>query len=97
MALPDDVVTWIHSHFDNADVDAAFEVLGSAIDQTGQAAGPRLVRCAAVGSRGDLARLALLVAGLRIDFRDVITSGEYELCGDKLVQVHDFNNPIADA
>jgi hypothetical protein len=97
MALPDDVVTWVHSHFANSDVDAALEILGSAVDQTGQAVGPRLVRCAAVGSGGDPARLALLVAGLRIDFRDVIASGEYELRGDKLVQVHDFNNPIADA
>lgn len=72
-------------------------MLESAVDESGELVGPRLIRCAAVGSRGDLERLALLVAQLRNDWRDVIVGGEYETRDGKLVQVHDFNHPIADA
>ena len=97
MSLPDDVVRWVSRHFSGGDVDAALATLGSAVDHTGEIVSPRLVRCAAVGSRGDLARLRLLVADLRIDWRDVIMGGEYEIRDGKPVQVHDFISPIADA
>ena len=97
MHLPDDVVSWVSRHFGAGDVESALALLGSAVDETGQPVGPRLIRCAAVGSRGDLERLRLLVADLRIDWRDVITAGEYEMREGKPVHVHDLNNPIADA
>jgi hypothetical protein len=97
MSLPDDVVRWVSRHFSGADVESALAMLGSAVDHTGELVGPRLARCAAVGSRGDLARLTLLVADLRIDWRNVIMGGEYEMREGKPVQVHDFNSPIADA
>jgi hypothetical protein len=94
MTLPKDVVRWVNRHFSGGDTEAALVMLESAVDHTGEIAGPRLLRCAAVGSRGDLARLSLLVADLRIDWRNVIESSEYEMRDGKLVQVHDFNQPI---
>lgn len=97
MSLPDDVVRWVSRHFNGNDVGAALATLGSAVDHTSALVSPRLVRCAAVGSRGDLTRLRRLVADLRNDWRDVIMSGEYELRDGKPVQVYDFNSPIADA
>jgi hypothetical protein len=97
MSLPDDVVRWVSRHFTGGDVESALVMLASAVDHTGELVAPRLLRCAAVGSRGDLARLKLLVADLRIDWRDVIMGGEYEMREGKPVQVHDFNSPIADA
>ncbi len=97
MSLPDDVVRWVSRHFSGGDVESALATLGSAVDHTGEFVSPRLARCAAVGSRGDLARLRLLVADLRTDWRDVIMDGEYEMRDGKPVRVHDFNGPIADA
>lgn len=96
MSLPEDILRWVNRHFSSTDVDPALELLESAVDHTGELVGPRLVRCAAVGSRGDLERLALLVAQLRNDWRDVIVGGEYEMRDGELIQVHDFNYPIAD-
>ena len=96
MPLSDDVVRWVNRHFRGNDVDFALAMLGSAVDHTGELVGPRLVRCAALGSRGDLARLERLVAELRTDWRDVIMAGEYEMRDGKPVRVHDLNNPIAD-
>jgi hypothetical protein len=95
MSLPDDVVRWVKSHF-GANVDSALTMLESAVDETGELVGPRLVRCAVVASRGDLKQLALLVAQLRTDWRDVIVSGEYELQGGELIQMRDLNYPIVD-
>jgi hypothetical protein len=95
--LPDDVVRWVRRHFKDGDVPAALATLGSALDNTGQIVSPRLARCAAVGSRGNLERLRVLVAELRTDWRDVIMSVEYEMRDGKPVRVHDFNSPIADA
>jgi hypothetical protein len=97
MSLPDDVVRWVNRHFSGEDVEAALATLDSAVDHSGTLVGPRLVRCAAVGSRGDLSRLRRLVVGLRTDWRDVIMGGEYEMRDGKPVQVYDFNDPIADA
>jgi hypothetical protein len=97
VSLPDDVVRWVSRHFSRGDVAAALATLGSAVDHTGELVSSRLVRCAAVGSRGNLDQLRHLVAELRTDWRDVIMGGEYEMRDGKLVQVHDFNSPIADA
>ena len=97
MALPDDVVRWVSRHFSGVDVAAALATLGSAVDQTGELVSPRLVRCAALGSHGNLEQLRLLVVDLRTDWRDVIMRGEYEMRDGKLVQVYDLNSPIADA
>jgi limonene-1,2-epoxide hydrolase len=95
MALPEDVVRWVTRQF-GGDVEPALAMLGSAVDQAGELVGPRLIRCAAVGSRGEFERLAALVAQLRNDWRDVIVAGEYEMRNGELIQVRDFNHPIAD-
>jgi len=97
MPLPDDVVMWVRRHFSGGDVESALATLGLAVDNTGELVSLRLLRCVAVGSRGNLGRLRLLVAEVRTDWRDVIVGGEYETRDGKSIQVHDFNNPIADA
>src|ERR1041384_8215645 len=82
-ALPPDVERWIGVHFAAADVDAARELLAGAVDHAGLAPETRLLRCAALGSRGDLAQLRYLVGLLRVDFRDVIMFGEYDVVDGK--------------
>jgi len=94
-ALPEDLERWIGAHFAATDVDAARELLAIAVDHAGAAPGARLLRCAAVGSRGDLAQLRYLVGLLQIDYRDVIMSGEYDVIGGKLTHVRNLNEPLA--
>ena len=95
MAIPEDVVAWLQDRFAAADADDALRLLESAVDHEGAPVSQRLMRCAAVGSRGDLQRLKALVNDLRVDWRDVIVAGEYESRDGALIRLHDFNNPIA--
>ena len=94
--IPDDVVKWIGVHFATSEHRSALEALAAAVDHAGQAPGPRLVRCAAMASRGRLDQLLEYVRLLRIDYRDVIVAGEYEIRGEELVRVRDLNQPITD-
>lgn len=85
--LPEDLERWLAAHFAAAELDAARELLASAIDHAGAAPGARLLRCAAVGARGNLVQLGYLVGLLQIDYRDVIMFGEYEVVDGKLKHV----------
>jgi hypothetical protein len=97
MAIPADVRTWISLHFPENDREAAAALLTEATDVSGNPAGDRLIRCAALASTGNLNKLRSLVEELRIDWRDVIVAGEYEERAGVLVQVRDLNRSIPDA
>lgn len=94
MELPDDVVRWVSLHFIEADRDQALAQLRSAEIHTGEPAGPRLVRCVALNSRGDLKLLTQWIRALGVDFRDVIMAAEYAQEAGKPVRARDFNNPM---
>lgn len=96
-ALPGDLVRYVERAFSAADRDEALQLLGGAIIEDGTAAGPRLLRCAALSARGDLGRLREQVAHLRIDWRDIIVEGEYVVREGKLERVRDLNDPIGDS
>jgi hypothetical protein len=96
MPVPDDVVAWINSHFRDIDRATAIGLLEDAVDEWDEAVEPRLLRCAVIGSRGDIDRLTELVEELRIDSEDVILSGEYESRAGNLVKVRDLNEPLKD-
>lgn len=53
-------------------------------------AGLRVLKCAAHYSRGDLNRLDEIVQVARLDHRDVMVMGEYELIRGKLVRIASF-------
>src|SRR5262252_5595047 len=103
MELPEDVVKWVEAHFSDADKSRALAILQSASIHTGEAAGPRLLRCAAISSHGSLRRLEAGVQHLRVDWRDVIMGAEYKPSGrpfdgsSNLKRVFDFNRPIDEA
>jgi hypothetical protein len=103
MELPEDVVKWVDTHFSDADKSSALAVLQAASIHTGEAAGPRLLRCAAISSHGSLRRLEALVQHLRVDWRDVIMAAEYKPSGGTLhgssnpKRIFDFNRPIEEA
>ena len=103
MELPEDVVKWVDAHFSDADKSRALAVLQVASIHTGEAAGPRLHRCAAISSHGVLRRLEEVVQHLRVDWRDVIMAAEYKPSGrtfegsSNYKRVFDFNKPIEEA
>jgi hypothetical protein len=96
MPVPDDVVAWINRHFRDMDRNTAIGLLEDAVDERDAVVEPRLLRCAVIGSRGDIDRLTELVEELRIDSEDVILSGEYESRAGNLVRVRDLNLPLED-
>ena len=93
-SLPPDVERWVAAHFTAREVNIARELLASAIDHAGAAPGARLLRCAAVGARGDLVQLRYLVGLLQVDYRDVIMSGEYDVVDGKLRHLRNLNEPL---
>ncbi len=95
--LPQDLVNWVSAHFSAADREAALACLKLAVIHTGEPASPRFLRCAALSSGGELARLQQQIAQLRIDWRDVIVAGEYSVKNKKLFRARDLGKPIADA
>jgi hypothetical protein len=96
MSIPDDVVAWIDRHFREIDRTTAIGLLADAVDERDEPVDARLLRCAVVGSRGDIDRLSELVEELRIDSEDVILSGEYESRAGNLVKVRNLNDPLED-
>jgi hypothetical protein len=63
---------------------------GGAIIHDGSPADLRLRRCALVASGGSLEKLKYYVALLKVDYRDVIVAGEYDVVGGKLTRVRDL-------
>jgi len=96
MAIPADLVAWTNRHSREIDRTTAIGLLEDAVDERDDPVTPRLLRCAAIGSRGDIDRLTELVEELRIDNEDVILSGEYESRAGNLVKVRDLNEPLED-
>jgi hypothetical protein len=94
--LPPDLVRWVKSNFAAAGQPLALACLTTATDHTGLPAEPRLLRCAAFASQGDLASLRYYIDLLRIDYRDVIVAGEYDPVGGTLVHARDLSRPFAD-
>lgn len=92
--LPRDVVQWIEANFPAAGQAEAQARLAGAVDHLGRTPEPRLIRCAVVASRGDLRRLAYYIELLRVDFRDVVVAGEYDVVDGKLVHVRLLDEPM---
>lgn len=103
MDLPEDVVKWVDAHISDSDKFRALSLLRVASIHSGAAAGPRLLRCAAISSQGSLRRLEGIVQQLRIDWRDVIMGAEYKLSGrnfegsSNYQRIYDFNRAIEEA
>lgn len=97
MIVPDDVLRWIVVAFKDYEQKMALEYLSIAVDHEGNPPGERLIRAAAVASKGDIAKLLYYINLLRIDWRDVIVAGEYDVINNKLVHVRDLTKPILDA
>lgn len=93
MELPIDVLAYIERSFPPEQQEQALSVLGQANIEDGTTPNPRLLRCAALASRGNLSQLQRLVSLLAVDWRDVIMAGEYELRDKIPVRVRDLSTP----
>ena len=94
MPVASDIARRISELFPGSDGDAALALVAGAKLDDGRAADPRCQRCVLVASRGSLERLIYYVSVLAIDFRDVISAGEYEVKNGELVRVRDLSQPF---
>ena len=92
--MPKDLMDWVNAVFPGDEALAALAELDGAVDHTGAPVDERLLRSAALGSRGKLKELKDMVALLKVDWRDVIVAGEYEVSNKKLMRVRDLTKPI---
>lgn len=93
--VPQDIKQFIRQNFDYADQEHAVIVLSGAKIETGDAASPRLMRCALIASSGSIDRLRDQVAQMKVDWRDVIVAGEYISHNGNLKHVRDLTTPFA--
>jgi hypothetical protein len=93
--VPDDVIRWIRSYFDEARQEEAISVLRGAVDESGKCIGVRIVRSAVFAASGDLNSLKRMVYEIKMDWRDVIVAGEYEQGPEWFpTRVRDFDYPM---
>jgi hypothetical protein len=92
--LPADIVRFVARTFRSDDHEQAIQLLRHATIDDDSKAEDRLVRCAAVAAAGSLHQLSYFVDLLRIDFRDVIIAGEYELRNGSLARIRDLSQPL---
>jgi len=92
--LGNDIVRNLNDSFSVSDREEAVNLLLAARIEDGSVAGPRLLRCALVASRGSVETLREYVKLRAFDFRDVIMAGEYESIAGELVRVRDLNQPF---
>jgi hypothetical protein len=95
-ALPEDIARYVERSFGTSDRAPVLELLSHAVIHDGQPAGPRLMRCALIASRGTLLGLISQLDQLKVDFRDVIVAGEYAPKAGNLVRIRNLNEPIND-
>ena len=92
--LPKDVSAFIQSSFSPEQCKEALSILSQTQIEDGSMPSPRLLRCVAFASSGNLPRLQRLASLLAVDWRDVVMAGEYELRNKEAVQIRNFNEPM---
>ena len=94
MEIPSDIAQYVHRNFDKADVADALRILENAVLHDGRSPDHRMLRCALFASNNSLKSLEWYVAGLAIDYRDVILAGEYVPRKGEHVRLRDLSTPF---
>jgi hypothetical protein len=97
MPLPTDIEMFVKDKFVEHEQLEALSVLENAKTHDGAMAAPRLLRCALVASDRTLKGLRYQVAGLEIDYRDVVLAGEYTRKKGVSSHVWDLSKPFENA
>ena len=92
--FPPDIVEYVARHFLEDASSRAMMVLERALLQDGRKPDKRMLRCALVSCDNTLESLERQIAGLAIDFRDVIVAGEYTSRDGELVRIRDLSRPF---
>lgn len=94
LEIPSDIKQYVHRNFEGAEVADALRVLGSAVLHDGRSPDCRMLRCALTASDNSLKSLEYHVAGLAIDYRDVVLAGEYAREKGEYVRLRDLSRPF---
>ncbi|WP_313917692.1 hypothetical protein [Tahibacter sp.] len=94
MPLPTDIEIFVKDKFVEHEQLEALSVLENAKTHDGSMATPRLLRCALVASDRTLKGLRYQVAGLEMDYRDVVLAGEYTRNNGVSSHVWDLSKPF---
>lgn len=95
MNLPEDIVEYVSKNYTEAEVPEVVATLQSAKLHDGRDPDSRMLRCALIASDNSVGGLQRFVAGLAIDYRDVIVAGEYTSKDGSLVQIRDLSLPFS--
>jgi hypothetical protein len=95
MELPTDIAHRIACLFPESSQGDALALVSNATLHDGQRANSQCLRCAVQASKGSLEELVYYVDRLKLDFRDVIVAGEYQIIDGRLTRVRDLTEPFA--
>lgn len=95
MDLPSDIASRIKAIFPAPEHSQALTLVSTATLHDGQLANPQCLRCAVQASKGSLQELVDYLDLLKLDFRDVIVAGEYEIVDGKLTRVRNLTEAFA--
>jgi hypothetical protein len=94
MDIPSDIACRIKTIFPASEHSQALALVSTATLHDGQLANPQCLRCAVQASKGSLQELVYYIDLLKLDFRDVIVAGEYQLIDARLTRVRDLTEPF---
>ena len=94
MEIPPDIKQYVSLNFDHTEVADAVRLLEGATLHDGHSPDDRMLRCALSASDNSLKSLEYQVAGLAIDYRDVILAGEYVREKGEFIRLRDLSEPF---
>lgn len=92
--LPADIVEFVTRNFSEEVSSQAISILEGAMLPGGRKPDSRMLRCALASCDDTVEGLERQIAGLAIDFRDVIVTGEYTSKNGDLVRTQDLSQPF---
>ena len=92
--FPADIVEYVARHFFEDASSRALMILERAELPDGREPDSRMLRCALVSCENTVESLERQVAGLAVDFRDVVVAGEYIRRNGDLVRIRDLSRPF---
>jgi hypothetical protein len=94
LKIPPDIEQYVRRNFQDADTTAALGMLEGAVLHDGRSADFRMLRCALAACDNTRESLEYHVAGLAVDYRDVILAGEYVREKGEYIRLRDLSKPF---
>lgn len=94
MKIPPDIEQYVRRNFAESEAPDALRALESAALHDGRSPDDRMLRCALTACDNSIKSLKYHVAGLAIDYRDVILAGEYARKEGEYIRLRDLSKPF---